>query len=219
MHEIKAELMHLALNKKRHVRYILLTIIVTDDNDITPRQRQCIKNLYLALGLNESMLENDINRFMASHAPQPQPINDNIHFPSHQSELNLQTLTSHTNENDNGNKKTISATFSDDKIAQAEQATTSSSLEKVTARYGQKSLSEKREQLYKKLIQKEKWSHIEFNRLCKHYKLAPNGAIEIINNWAYQQAGESVLHKNDHTIFMNRGIVEKIQQNTATATY
>jgi len=182
---VKTELAYLALNKKRRVRHILLTVIFAD-NHFTPSQRHYIENLYLALGLSKLVLENDMNAFMTSNKMHLNP----------QNRPKLQVLTPPT------------TTFTEDKNTLSE---------KVTASYGQKSLTSKREQLYKHLLLKEKWSHAEFNHLCKRYKLTPNGAIEIINNWAYQQTKTSVLHKKDNAVFVNASIVAKIQQKTAIA--
>jgi len=192
--EIKTELARLALNKKRRVRHILLSIIFANGHH-TLTQQQHIEKLYLALGLNKLMLEDDLKIFFSTRAvPQNKPIEMLTNVVSNDEKLIVNVK--------NSPKKRIKS---------------SSSSEMLTARYQQQSLTHKRTNLYNHLIKKEKYSKKEFDRLCQHYKLTPKGAIETINNWAYQQVGKPVLTEEKTLIIINTDIVLKIQQTTVSS--
>lgn len=204
IHAVKIELMSLALPKKRRVRYILLSIVFA--NNKTVAKQQYIEKLYLALGLNKLILQDDIKDFSES-------INNKISIPAKQNKLKLQALETLDIPQA---KNTLSAVFSEDENTASAQKTLPSS-EMVTATYGHQSLTVKRQNLYNRLILKEKWSNKEFKHLCKHYKLIPKGAIEIVNNWAYQQTATSLLYKKNNAIFVNPDTVTKLQQKIAIA--
>ena len=190
--EIKMELTRLVLSKKRRVRHILLSIIFANGYHTLAKQ-QHIEKLYLTLGLNKLMLEDDIKAFFSTNIT---PKNKKI---------NIQT-----NVVTNDKKRLF-----DIKYAQKKRIKAPLLSEKVTANYKQQSLTNKRANLYDHLIKKEMYSQKEFNQLCQHYKLTANGAIEIINNWTYQQIGSPVLAKEENTILVNMDTVTKIQQKTA----
>ncbi len=193
--EIKMELTRLVLSKKRRVRHILLSIIFANGYHTLAKQ-QHIEKLYLSLGLNKLMLEDDINALFSTNvAPKNKKINV---------QTNIQT-----NLATNDEKRLLNI-----KHAPKKQIKSSPSSERVTANYKQQSLTNKRINLYNHLLKKEKHSKKEFNQLCRHYKLTSNGAIEIINNWAYQQIGTPVLAEKESVIVVNTDIAIKIQQKS-----
>ncbi|WP_230657419.1 tellurite resistance TerB family protein [Psychrobacter sp. I-STPA10] len=64
-------------------------------------------------------------------------------------------------------------------------------------------------QLYQQLIIKEAWTQQEVMALCQSLELMINGAIETINDWAFEVVGAPVLEEDD-TIIVDLEIVAEI---------
>lgn len=211
MQEVKAEVDRLALNKKRRVRHILLSIAFADQN-YTKQQQHSLEQLYLALGLNRYLLKADVAAFSIKQtvAKQDTDNNNEIRIPAHQSSLKLQAMKpSKLSETSPQADHAVSATFIEDTTPASQTRRTPTS-EMLTASYGQQSLSDKRKRLYKQLIQQEQWTQAAFKRLCQQHKLVPYGAIEMINNWSMQHMNRKVISQQGKMIMVNT-------RSTATA--
>lgn len=213
MQEVKAELARLALNKKRRVRYILLSIAFADQT-YTKQQQNSLEQLYLALGLNKYLLKADVAAFSIKQTVAKQDTDNNeIRIPAHQSSLKLQAIKPTKQLEIETNQQTdyaVSAAFIEEKTPVTKTTTTSTS-EMVSASYGQQSLSDKRDRLYKQLIKQEQWTQAAFKRLCKQHKLVPYGAMEMINNWSMQHMNKKILSQKGNMIRVNTRSMATIQ--------
>lgn len=53
------------------------------------------------------------------------------------------------------------------------------------------------QKLLSSLIEKENWERSEYVQLCSDLKLMPDGAMEAINEWAYNQTNAPIIDDGD----------------------
>jgi hypothetical protein len=55
-------------------------------------------------------------------------------------------------------------------------------------------------QLLQELLEKVEWSRDEYQKLASSLKLMPDGAIEVINEWAFEVYDEAIIENDDPLI-------------------
>ncbi|WP_291396762.1 TerB N-terminal domain-containing protein [Acinetobacter sp.] len=68
-------------------------------------------------------------------------------------------------------------------------------------------LNIKENNLLQELLTKTEWSHYEYNELANKHKMMPDGAIETINEWAFEVYGEPVI-ENDGNLIINKNLIK-----------
>ena len=62
--------------------------------------------------------------------------------------------------------------------------------------------------LYRELVTQKAWSYEEAEGLCENLQLMVNGAIEVINDWAYENFHSPLIEEDDEAIHVNQEVVE-----------
>ena len=70
-------------------------------------------------------------------------------------------------------------------------------------------LDTKYRNLYEKLITKEKWSPEEMEKLCENLQLMTEGAVEAINEWAFDNV-DAPLIDDGSTVYIDLEVAEEI---------
>jgi len=66
------------------------------------------------------------------------------------------------------------------------------------------------------LIQENHWSHDAFDQLCADNSLLPSGALETLNEWAYETYGDSVIEEYER-YDLSPEIIEHLKKQEAVA--
>ena len=66
---------------------------------------------------------------------------------------------------------------------------------------GASDLSGQHRKLLLQLSEQSQWSIKDFQALCKQYNLMPDGAIETLNEWAYEKADAPLIEDGDLVYF------------------
>ena len=74
-------------------------------------------------------------------------------------------------------------------------------------------LDAKHSRLYVTLREREEWLRTEYLDYCKELGLMPDGALEVINNWACELTGEPLLESDDKTVYFNRDIGSELEND------
>ncbi|MBF0427793.1 MAG: hypothetical protein HQL94_02625, partial [Magnetococcales bacterium] len=65
--------------------------------------------------------------------------------------------------------------------------------------------------LFFSLLEAPQWARTEFNRLCEALGLMPDGAMEMINESAYEKLNESLLDEaDDHQLLFNQKLAQEM---------
>lgn len=78
-------------------------------------------------------------------------------------------------------------------------------------------LDESHGQLVADLLQRSSWSAGEFTDLVKRRGLLPNGALEAINEWAFELFGVAFVEE-DSELFVNQEVAETLRSDSAASS-
>lgn len=71
-------------------------------------------------------------------------------------------------------------------------------------------LDEAHHQLYQSLLEKDRWARNEVAELCQQLNLMLSGAIEVINDWSFEQVDAPVLDDSDD-IYVDLEIAQELK--------
>ncbi|WP_367110624.1 TerB N-terminal domain-containing protein [uncultured Psychrobacter sp.] len=207
----------------------IITVALANGN-IEPSQIKQIEKLYQALGLDKSLVTSDIHQLTTNkkaktstnNAPQTKK-NNSQSSPSFSFDAELLAL--HERETAVA-KAMLSSIFAvDDEVSENEaeenealaesdktatDCQSNAPIEKVDSEAIINGLDSSHSQLYQALISAEVWQREAVNELCESLNLMINGAIETINDWAYDHVDAPVLEDDDEVI-VDFEIVEELK--------
>ena len=64
--------------------------------------------------------------------------------------------------------------------------------------------------LYRELVTKKTWSFEEIENLCENLQLMVSGAVEVMNDWAYENFNSPLIEDDDKIIYVNPEVVEEM---------
>ncbi|WP_201558618.1 TerB N-terminal domain-containing protein [Psychrobacter sp. 72-O-c] len=208
-----------------HISFIsrfIISVALANGN-VEPGQIKQIEKLYQALGLDKTSAVSDIHHLTTakkvtttlSDAAQQKSANDNSHNNKSFS-FDAELLASY--ESETGDAKAMLASIfaadnddlgTDSELLPNEQVDNHTDInaanESVT-----KGLDSIHSRLYQQLISKEVWQRAEIEALCESLNLMINGAIETINDWAYDNVDAPVFEDDDEVV-IDFEIVEELK--------
>ncbi len=213
------------------VSRFIITVALANGN-IEPSQIKQIEKLYQALGLDKTLVTSDIHQLTTNkksnitinNEPQSK-VNNSKSSPSFSFDAELLALHERETavakamlskifnvedeENESDVKESeplkISSETATDHQSNAPVNSNSSDSEAIID-----GLDNNHSQLYQKLISAEVWQREAVNALCESLNLMINGAIETINDWAYDKVDAPVLEDDDEVI-VDFEIVEELK--------
>ena len=222
---------NLATLDEQYIGFIsrfIITVALANGN-IEPSQIKQIEKLYQALGLDKTLVTSDIHQLTTSNKVHtntnntPQTKNSSQGSPSFSFDAELLAL--HERETAVA-KAMLSSIFSvEDEVADnktEEKEPLEGGYKTATDYQGNAptenldneaiidGLDSSHSQLYQALISAEVWQREAVNELCESLNLMINGAIETINDWAYDYVDAPVLEDDDEVI-VDFEIVEELK--------
>ncbi|WP_201534240.1 TerB N-terminal domain-containing protein [Psychrobacter immobilis] len=202
----------------------IITVALANGN-IEPSQIKQIEKLYQALGLDKTLVTSDIHQLTTNkkvntginNAPQAK---DNSSKNSTLFSFDAELLALHERETAVA-KAMLSSIFAvEDESEENEtleiinQTATDQQSNVLIENSDNKptidGLDSSHSQLYHQLISAEVWQREAVNVLCESLNLMINGAIETINDWAYENVDAPVLEDDDEVI-VDFEIVEELK--------
>ncbi len=213
---LKANLANIGVKEKTAVSHILVGIALAD-GVIDPREIKQLEKLYTALGLDKSMVTSDIHVLSSPRrgiktSPKITSIAEKGKSNQIPSAFNLddEILAIHESETQDV-QSMLSAIFSDDDLDD-DVIEAASPEEKVTAHQNKDELNAKLQELYDHLINKDEWSREDIHAFCSKSGLMVSGAIETINDWAFEKVNAPALEDNGDIILIDREIVNELEE-------
>ncbi|MFT4929366.1 MAG: putative tellurite resistance protein B-like protein, partial [Phenylobacterium sp.] len=194
MNGLKARLAPLCDTGKSAVSHVLVRIALADGT-VDPNEVRQLEKLYAALGLDKTSVSSDIHRISAARPTaqsptieaKPQKANPTKAQPADSPitfNLDEDKLALHESETREV-QSMLGAIFTDDEpLNEAPPIPTAP----LTAQ-----LDGKHQQFYQHLLGKDLWSRDELQSYCAQSGLMLDGAIETINDWAYDIIDDPVL--------------------------
>ena len=197
---LKASLEKLGSNDIEFVRNLIISIALADGKIDVSEIKQ-IEKLYTFLGLDKSLVTSDIHDLTSLKVTTSSPLMKQAQSNASSFILNEEVLALHENETEHAQSMLSNVFTSDDEFEDSPI---------VEERAKNEDLDKEHAELYSCLIVKEIWSRDEVFALCKKLNLMIDGAIETINEWAFDNVDEAVV-EDEGSIHINFDIVEELK--------
>ena len=207
MSGIKARLDKLSLQEKGVVSNILISVALADGK-IAPQEVKELEKLYSALGLDKSLVTSDLHhRSSSKHTDIGTVVKTSHQTAAPQSNkesfvLDDRVLAMHETETQDV-QNMLGTIFKDDEFETEETIVNNPAI----ADYLDKNLRA----LYEKIVQKDEWERSELQGMCSSLGLMLDGAIEALNDWAFDQV-DAPLIEDDESIIIDREIADELKE-------
>ncbi len=212
---LKKRLEHFTTREKVAISHILVGVALADGK-IEPAEINQLEKLYSRLGLDKAMVTSDIHSLSISRLPRSSqereiattvPTEDQ---PKPDSGFSLdrnliQLLERETEEA----QSVLDSIFSEEDFDEAPEP--GFSTDAPSASGAIQGLDAKFQELYSGLISKDEWSQEELEELCGRLQLMPEGAVETINDWAFDSVGAPLV-ENGSIVFVDLEIAEELSE-------
>ncbi|MCB1695185.1 MAG: TerB N-terminal domain-containing protein [Halioglobus sp.] len=202
---LKRRLATMGPEAKQTASHILISVALAD-NAVATAEIKHLEQLYTALGLDKSRVTGDIHAVKTS-SPLTSMTGDRA-TPTQQIPvlLDIETLKLHQAATDDV-QSMLSAIFEDD-IGESEPVGDPPPLPSSSVYAG---LDPEHAALYEQLIEKAAWSRDEMEAQCNALGLMIDGAIETLNDWAFDTVDAPVIDE-DGDILVDADIVDEISE-------
>jgi hypothetical protein len=202
---LKARLANVSLAQKQVVSHMLVSIALADGT-VDPSEVKQLEKLYTTLGLDKTMVSSDIHRVSTARVQHSTPASVQ-QMPMAATEFDLDEDLLAIHESDTvAVQSMLGAIFADEDVEEAGTA-----VEEPQSIDLYPGLQRDHQSLFETLLDKDQWSLSEVQQMCKSAGLMVDGAIEIINDWAYEQVEAAVLD-DDGDILIDREIADELTQ-------
>ncbi len=207
---LKARLENLQSKDKAAVSRLLISVALADGK-IDPSEIKQLEKLYTALGLDKTLVTSDVHSYSSRKIPQGtqhtkstvnsgnSPQDDTNTF-----KLNEEMLAVHETETQEVQSVLGSIFVSDDDIEVEPVASDKAQQKPDTG------LDQGHYTLYESLKVKEHWKVDDAEKVSQELGLMLSGAIENINDWAFDKVDAPVLEEDDG-IYVDMEIVEELE--------
>lgn len=199
---LKKRLENINKSEKIAVSHILIGVALADGK-IDPAEIKQIERLYTSLGLDKSTIPSDIHSLSSARKP-----SDGIpgtKTTSLDREL-LKRFEEETRDVQAVLESIMDETAGEEPDSEKETAIPTPR-DKAVPR-----LDTKYQVLYQKLITREKWSFKEVEKICNDLQLMCDGAIEMINDWAFETVEASLIEDGSTVFYVDLEVAKEIEK-------
>ncbi len=190
---LKARLEKLGTKEKAAVSRILVGVALADGK-VDPEEIKQLEKLYILLGLDKSLVTGDIHSLTTAKVG----VRDTTR-PSADFYLDESVLAIHESQTKDV-QSMLGAIFADEEP-----------VEETPSDQEDMGIDAQHYSLYENLINKDRWSREEIDKLCKKLDLMTSGAIETINNWSFDRVDAPVLEEEADAVYVDQDIVEELE--------
>ncbi|MEJ1337379.1 MAG: TerB N-terminal domain-containing protein [Candidatus Sedimenticola sp. (ex Thyasira tokunagai)] len=215
---IKQKLAVLSEDERETISHILIAVAHADGH-IDPSEIKQLEKLYTTLGLDKSQVTGDLHAYAAHNAPSGEAglvtvatkIPELPHtIPKSQPkrrgfQINEELLKLREQETHQV-KDVLAEIFTEEEEEPVVDTVTNSDVKTVSPLA---QLDEAHRSLFETLITKETWERDALHALCEPMKLFVDGAMETINEWAYDQVNAPVIEDGE-PVFIDIELAKEI---------
>jgi len=216
---LKARVKKLGPQEKSFISHIMVRVALADGK-VERSEILKLERLYSLLGLDKSLVSRDIHHLYSSPSATQSSVINGKPEPSQSAMkqkqksdtfgLDESILEIHKSQTRDV-QSMLSAIFSgEDPEEEMDENYEEDSID--TEAPGMDGIDRTHYALYEKLINKNMWTDDEFDKLCEEKKLMRSGAIETINDWAYDHVGAPVLEEEPDGIYVDHEVVLELDQ-------
>ena len=223
MSGLKRRLEVLDSKEKIAVSHILVGVALADGK-IDPAEIKQLEKLYTSLGLDRSMVTSDVYTFSSSRTPKP-PVQEQ-QLPVQQQEpppqssfetpkpvaasffsLDYNLLKFYEQETKNVQAILETIFVDEDALYEPENETVTDT---PLSDHPIRRLDMRHRYLYRELVTRKTWPRDEMEELCQNLQLMVGGAVEVINDWSYENFNLPLIEDDDEIIHVDTEIAQQI---------
>jgi tellurite resistance protein len=195
------------LNKDSKMAFADIAIsVAAADGKIIPQKVKALETVYQSMGLDKKEL------FSSLHSMTKSGVHKSIDKTSKPlgvdaNPLNMERIASTLH--DTAKASTLLASIFEDDEIELEPKKVNENIDENTIYAG---LDKVHAQLLNELLKKDEWSRDEYQKLASSLKLMPDGAIEVINEWAFEVCDEIII-ENDDPMIIYKELINKAYNN------
>ncbi|WP_439412525.1 TerB N-terminal domain-containing protein [Enterobacter ludwigii] len=178
----------------------IIVRVACADGKIIPAEIKQLEKIYSSLGLDSNTVISDIHHWSTTEK-MAMGTSRTTSETSKTFSLDEQTLARHESDTVDV-RQLLNTIFVEGDPADEPSAEISS--------FTRTGLDKAHDQLYQRLLEKERWTRHEVTELCQQYNLMLSGALETINDWSYAQVDAPVLDDDDD-IYVDPEIVQELK--------
>ncbi len=192
---LKARIEQLNDKEKSAIGNVIINVACADGK-IDPGEIKQLEKIYSSLGLDSSTVTSDIHRL--STAEKTSQVTSSVKSTF---SLNENILARHESDTTDV-RQLLSTIFVEDDPEEVPPVD--------IPPHSTTGLDEAHNQLYQRLLEKERWARNEVAELCQQFNLMVGGAIEVINDWSYELVDAPVLDDDDD-IYVDLEIAQELK--------
>lgn len=195
--------------REQHTISEMLLRVALSDGMVAPAEVKQLEQLYRSLGLDPAMVRQDLDGLLAEETAEPDtaPLDTEASVPVSSFRLDQDRLSRLTEETYEV-QATLAAIFAEGEDAdEAIEDTAEPEPESVGCLSSP--LEQRHHALYLALITESVWTWDALRQQCETLGLMPEGALEVINDWAFDQVDAPLIEMGDQC-FIDQDIVAEI---------
>ena len=209
MSGLKKRLDLLSASEKVAISHILVGVALADGK-IDPAEVKQLEKLYTQLGLDKGLVASDIHNLSSTKLKRPEPQDKSSFTVSTQPATSFaldRDLLLLLEEETKEAQSVLESIFAEEDLDEEHEIETPNN---VPANNGAiEGLDIQYQELYGRLITKADWTNEELEELCDELQLMTAGAVETINDWAFDRVGAPLI-EDGSTVFVDLDLAEEI---------
>ena len=203
---LKARLESISEREKAAISHILVSVALADGSVDSTEIKQ-LEKLYTSLGLDKAMVSSDIHslsaRTITTESKSETNATESASSNSSVFSLNHDLIKIHESETKDV-KAVLGSIFVDETIEDEPEVVDKPDTKGVIV-----GLDYIHTRFYETLITKDQWTSEEVKSLCEELNLMMSGAIETLNDWAFENV-DAPLIDDGSTVFVDLELAEEI---------
>lgn len=211
---IKQRLAGVSSAEKTAISHILISVAFADGR-IDPKEVKHLEKLYSTLGLNKEQVTSDLHTLAAANEPVTVGLKDlepTFSIPKPTAPIKLKGFSLNKEliriraEETRQVKGVLEGIFADQEEDQTENEITTiiSQLENPLA-----ALDKAHQNFFHRLLQQKTWKRSSLHDLCKELGLMVDGAMEVLNEWSFDNANAPLIDDGD-PVFVDVNLAREI---------
>jgi tellurite resistance protein len=211
---LKARLSEVSDNEKAAISHILVSVAHAD-GEIKPEEIKQLEKLYTTLGLNKEQVTGDIHSLAAQNGPVTVGVKDpdtSYTIPQAAKPIGAargfvlnEELIKIRQEETTQVKSVLEDIFADQEENEPEIIPEGAMVSDDPLSL----LDESHQNLFNQLVTKESWERTAFQETCKNLGLMVDGAMEVLNEWAFDNANAPLIDDGE-PIYVDVGLAKEI---------
>lgn len=197
---LKQGLAEVSTAEKTVISHILISVALAD-GCIDPKEVKQLEKLYTALGLDKDQVTSDIHALAATSEPVTVGLRDpetTFSIPKPMTEAGIskgfrlnEELIRIREEETRQVKGVLEGIFADQAEDQVDIASTPAMIAPTSSPLA--ALDEAHQSFFHHLLTQETWERSTLHEICKELGLTVDGAMEVLNEWAFDNANAPII--------------------------